>query len=72
MSKYFSIEEIQERNCSSIYKALCEGTSYDSSTPGFYGPSSVGKWALAERFARHILCLNGTACDICPSCKSFE
>ena len=72
MSKYFSIEEIQGQETALQYiKHYVKAPHMIPPLLVFYGPSSVGKWALAERFARHILCLNGTACDICPSCKSF-
>lgn len=37
----------------------------------FYGPSSVGKLSLAERFSYQVLCENGTGCNQCLSCKSF-
>lgn len=37
----------------------------------FYGPDGVGKWASAERFSRHLLCLNENSCGICESCRMF-
>ncbi|WCL49521.1 hypothetical protein [Leptospira sp. GIMC2001] len=37
----------------------------------FYGPSGVGKWFAAERFARTILCLNQNSCGSCISCRTF-
>ncbi|TGM39324.1 hypothetical protein EHQ75_09960 [Leptospira levettii] len=45
-----------------------------SKIPGsiiFHGPDGVGKWLAAERFARQILCLEGTSCGICDSCRQF-
>ncbi|MBK8397911.1 MAG: hypothetical protein IPL26_22065 [Leptospiraceae bacterium] len=72
MGKYFSIEEIQGQSTALQY--IQHYVKYPHKIPPllvFYGPSSTGKWALAERFARHILCLHGSACDICQSCKTF-
>jgi DNA polymerase III subunit gamma/tau len=37
----------------------------------FYGPSSVGKLSLAERFSYNVLCKNTSGCGYCESCKSF-
>ncbi|TGN20320.1 hypothetical protein [Leptospira idonii] len=37
----------------------------------FHGPDGVGKWNAAERFARHLLCLNGNSCGTCDSCRAF-
>jgi len=72
MGKYFSIEEIQGQDTALQYiQHYVKSPHKIPPLLVFYGPSSVGKWALAERFSRHVLCLNGTACDICQSCKSF-
>lgn len=37
----------------------------------FHGPVGVGKWSLAERFSMQVLCMKGTACGTCDSCKLF-
>jgi DNA polymerase-3 subunit gamma/tau len=37
----------------------------------FYGPESVGKWSLAERFVYRTLCLNNIGCGNCESCRLF-
>ncbi|TGN10974.1 hypothetical protein [Leptospira ilyithenensis] len=37
----------------------------------FHGPDGVGKWFAAERFARHLLCLNENSCGVCDSCRLF-
>ena len=72
MGKHFSIEEIQGHDTALQYiQHYVKSPHKIPPLLVFYGPSSVGKWALAERFSRHVLCLHGTACDICQSCKSF-
>ncbi|BDA80679.1 hypothetical protein LPTSP3_g36090 [Leptospira kobayashii] len=37
----------------------------------FHGPDGVGKWFAAERFSRHLLCLNDNSCGVCDSCRLF-
>lgn len=72
MTKYFSIEEIQGQDSALQYiRHYVKNPHEIPPLLIFHGPTSVGKWALAERFARHILCLNGSSCELCPSCKAF-
>ncbi len=72
MSNFFSIEEIQGQDTALQYvRHYVKSPHMIPPLLVFYGPSSVGKWALAERFARHVLCLTGTGCGLCQSCKSF-
>jgi DNA polymerase-3 subunit gamma/tau len=72
MSNFFSIEEIQGQETALQYiRHYVKAPHMIPPLLVFYGPSSVGKWALAERFSRHVLCLHGTGCGLCQSCKSF-
>ncbi|MCB1143524.1 MAG: hypothetical protein H7A24_11450 [Leptospiraceae bacterium] len=36
-----------------------------------HGPDGVGKWSTAERFCFQLLCMEGTGCMNCQSCKLF-
>jgi len=38
----------------------------------FLGPSGVGKYTTAVRFAHHVLCENNNACGECRHCKLLE
>ena len=60
MSNFFSIEEIQGQDTALQYiRHYVKSPHMIPPLLVFYGPASVGKWALAERFSRHILCLTG-------------
>lgn len=38
----------------------------------FYGQQGIGKKLVAKEFAKHIFCVNGTACGKCSPCIKFE
>ncbi|TGK28005.1 hypothetical protein EHQ12_13855 [Leptospira gomenensis] len=38
----------------------------------FHGPQGTGKESASERFIKNILCLEGTSCGVCASCKAFR
>ncbi|MEM7179313.1 MAG: hypothetical protein AAF518_00255 [Spirochaetota bacterium] len=71
-TKHFSTEEIIGQ--SNAQRFIHKYQNDPSTIPPlliFYGPDGIGKWSLAERFARHILCLEKRSCGLCPSCKAF-
>ncbi|GBF51335.1 DNA polymerase III subunit gamma and tau [Leptospira ryugenii] len=68
----FSIEETRGQEVALSY--LSYFAKFPDKLPGvliFHGPDGVGKWHAAERFARHLLCLRGTSCGDCESCRLF-
>ncbi|MDV6237886.1 hypothetical protein CH379_019855 [Leptospira ellisii] len=36
-----------------------------------HGPQGTGKESASERFIKNVLCLEGTSCGTCASCKAF-
>lgn len=69
---HFSIEEILGQEIALTY--IRKYVQQPEKIPPlliFHGPDGVGKWSLAERFSRHILCLETENCGNCASCKSF-
>lgn len=69
---FFHLDEVVGQDTAKTY--LTSFLRDRSRIPGsiiFYGPDGVGKWLAAERFARQILCLEGTSCGRCESCRQF-
>jgi DNA polymerase-3 subunit gamma/tau len=70
--KNFSIDDILGQDAAIHYvNAYLKDPSKIPSFLIFHGPAGVGKWSLAERFSFQLLCLNGTGCGNCESCKLF-
>ncbi len=72
MENSFSIDEIVGQN--KAVRFLKSYLLHPEKVPPlliFYGPPSVGKSTIAERFSRHLLCFNSSSCGNWPSCKSF-
>ncbi|TGL52740.1 hypothetical protein EHQ61_06690 [Leptospira wolffii] len=72
MSSSFGIDEIQGQDRALVF--LKKYTSEPDLLPPlliFYGPEGTGKQSAVERFIRHVLCLEGTSCGHCASCKAF-
>lgn len=72
MGKYFSVDDVKGQVIASKY--IHEYLKSIYKIPPlmiFHGPDGVGKWMMAERLARHVLCIDANSCGVCPSCKSF-
>ncbi|PJZ50559.1 hypothetical protein [Leptospira saintgironsiae] len=72
MSSAFGIEEIQGQERALVF--LKKYSSQPDLLPPlliFHGPEGTGKESAVERFIRHVLCLEGTSCGHCVSCRAF-
>ncbi|EPG73415.1 DNA polymerase III, delta subunit [Leptospira fainei serovar Hurstbridge str. BUT 6] len=72
MGVSFGIEEIQGQEKALVF--LKKYALHPDLIPPllvFHGPEGTGKEAAVERFIRHVLCLEGTSCGVCPSCRAF-
>ncbi|PJZ71076.1 hypothetical protein CH373_00705 [Leptospira perolatii] len=72
MGPNFSIQEIQGQKRALVYlQRYLENPNLLPPLLIFYGPEGTGKEAATERFIRQLLCLEGTSCGVCASCKAF-
>lgn len=68
----FSFDQVSGQDVALTYlKSFLNDRSRIPGSIIFYGPDGVGKWTAAERFSRQLLCLEGTSCGVCDSCRQF-
>ncbi|TGK03153.1 hypothetical protein EHQ53_06815 [Leptospira langatensis] len=72
MSSSFGIDEIKGQERALVF--LKKYSSQPELLPPlliFHGPEGTGKESAVERFIRHVLCIEGTSCGHCVSCRAF-
>jgi DNA polymerase-3 subunit gamma/tau len=69
---FFLLDEVKGQEIALTYlKTFVKNPDRIPGVLILHGPDGVGKCFAAERFARHILCLNKSSCGNCEACRLF-